>query len=370
MTSQYLIACDKFKGTLSSHEANQALAAGIREIQPDAQIQTLNVSDGGQGFLDAVQQVYELSIHNVLCLDARGKARMGRLGWDLDTDKIYIESADAIGLPWLSPQDRDPWLAHSEGLGYLIKFALELDPEEIIIGLGGSATCDGGLGCLKTLGYEPFGHDGIALPGRGASLAHVAKIIEGVKMPALTLVCDVNNPPIGPRSGVKVYSPQKGATPETVEQLEAGMQNWLQVLETRSGKQLADLVHGGAAGGLALGLHAVFDAKLVSGASWMLETLGFDTRLAAADYMITGEGAVDQSSFEGKITGEILKRSAQMGKPSRLISGQATAEGLKLPNQTHVFSFAERWPQAQFSGELSERALFELGKESALFWQK
>lgn len=376
MAGKYLIACDKFKGSLSSAEANAALAAGIHSVEPDAAIKCLSVSDGGQGFVEALQQIYELDIQNVLCLDARGKSRMGRLAWDLDSDTVYIESADAIGLPWLSPAERDPWLAHSEGLGWLIKFAIELEPAQIVIGLGGSATSDGGLGCLKALGFEPLDHQGIPLPGRGASLEVVAKVITPraqATLPTLTLICDVDNPPTGPRGGVRVYTPQKGADPETAARLEIGMDNWLQVLEKQTGKVLQTLVGGGAAGCLSSGLHALLDAQLVSGSVWILDQLDFDSSLSTADIVISGEGAFDQSSLEGKLTGEILSRAHSQNKPAVIVSGQTPPAEIKTDPRTQnlsVYSLSERQSGTAQSAELSERTLFTIGVEIATSRQK
>lgn len=359
---RFLIACDKFKGTLDAASVNQALAAGIQTVASAAEIRSLSVADGGQGFLQAVAQRRKLELRERACHDALGRPRPGRIGWNAAQKAAYIESADAIGLPWLTPAERNPWRAQSAGLGELISAACALRPTRIYVGLGGSATCDGGIGCLGALGWRFADEQGLLLPARPAALAHVSALIPPAAPTeaALTLICDVENPPLGPRGGVRVYSPQKGADAAMVAKLEAGMSNWVRVFESWSGRRdLAGLKHGGAAGCLGLALSQALGGELRSGADWLLGELGFAAALAWADVVVTGEGAFDASSRQGKITGMILERARTAGKASVIVSGQCVAA------EGPTYSLQARNSHAQDSPELSLELLRAIGAEIA-----
>ncbi|HEY9841704.1 MAG TPA: glycerate kinase [Candidatus Obscuribacterales bacterium] len=376
---RFLIACDKFKGTLDSGAVNQALARGILAACPRAEIETLTVSDGGQGFLQAIGQNRELELIEVPCRDALGRPRQGPIGWDPESEEAFVESALAIGLPWLAPQERNPWLAHSAGLGDLILAARELRPKSLYIGLGGSACCDGGLGCLEVLGWRFYDQQSCLLPGLPESLSRIwrieapKRIWETNKPSGPTLICDVNNPPLGEAGGVRVYSPQKGADPEMVEKLEAGMQNWLKAIDWFRAPKLhpdpAWLMKpmGGAAGCLGLGLNGLLQAPLVPGADWILRQLAFPRKLDWADVVITGEGAFDRSSLQGKITGRILSWALRAGRPAVLISGQDVADlpAAEIGPTTRIFSLQALAPSAGHSPERSLQLLEQIGTDLA-----
>lgn len=358
---RFLLACDKFKGSLTSAEVNQALAQGLREC--GAEVRCLAVSDGGQGFLQAVAQVERLELHEIPCHDALGRLRSGRIGWKTGERQAYLESADAIGLPWLTPEERNPWLASSEGLGELMESAQKSGAKQLWIGLGGSATCDGGIGCLGALGWSFQDAQGRALPAVPASLAQVRALIPPAKPfdPALKLICDVENPPLGAQGGVQVYSPQKGADAETMARLEAGMGHWLSVMESWTGRHdLASLRHGGAAGCLGLGLSQLLDGTLLAGADWMLDMLDFASALNWADCVITGEGAFDASSLQGKIPGLILQRSIAAGKRVHLVSGQKVVD-CAWPHD----ALQARDARSQYSPQRSRQLLRAIGRERA-----
>lgn len=357
-----LIACDKFKGTLDSQTVNQALAEGIRQQLPEAELRCLSVADGGQGFLQALAQVLALEYHQVPCQDVLGRQRQAWIGCSADKARCWIESAEALGLPWILPAERNPWLAHSEGLGQLILAATELQAQQLVIGLGGSASCDGALGCLSRLGFELFDDKGKPLPARPESLSKICRLKPSPKrLPPLLLVADVKNPPLGPEGGVQVYSPQKGADPKMVQALEQGMTNWLRVLEDFCGRELATLAGGGAAGCIGLGLAGALGAHLVSGAEYLLEQLHFAEALDWADYLVTGEGALDLSSFSGKITGRLIELAQQAGKGLLLVSGARS--DILAPGP--LYSLAELDSRAGDSAQLSRRLLIQLGQQLA-----
>lgn len=357
----YLIACDKFKGTLDSARVNSALAEGIRAENPAAKIRSLTVADGGQGFLQAVAQARRITLIEVPCRDARGRGIRAMIGKAVDTGAVFIESAQAIGLPLIETACRDPWLASSAGLGDLLLAASALNPACLYLGLGGSASCDGGLGCLDVLGWKFYDSAGAALPAQPCSLERIA----GIEPPPqglgkLRLICDVANGPIGARGGVRVYSPQKGADQDTVERLEAGMRNWVRVIENFLGRELADLPGGGAAGCLGLGL-LLAGAELIPGAAWLLELLGFETALSEADCVITGEGAFDASSLEGKVPGRILTAALAAGKRTILVTGQRA----EVEVRADTWALADFEPAAVGSAELSLRLLGQIGQKIA-----
>ncbi|PKL77269.1 MAG: glycerate kinase [Candidatus Melainabacteria bacterium HGW-Melainabacteria-1] len=359
---RYLIACDKFKGSLDSLSAGQALAEGIREANTRARLLILSVADGGQGFLQALSRCYEqFELRQTNCRDPLGRQREGHYGWDPISGTAFIESAEAIGLPWLQPHERNPWHAHSAGLGDLMLATLRHMPERLYIGLGGSASCDGGLGCLEALGFELRDAHGRQLAGVPESLARIHSLKAPARtFPPIVAVCDVANPPHGARGGVRVYSPQKGADPALVERLEVGMNHWRRVLEDFAGESLTDLAGGGAAGCLGLALRAALGAQLVPGADWMLDQLAFDQALDWADMVLTGEGAVDPSSLEGKITGQILARAQLAGKPAWIVSGQSVSiSGLSAES----YALNDLDDRAAESPELSLELLRLIGQQ-------
>ncbi|MGV3526362.1 MAG: glycerate kinase [Candidatus Sericytochromatia bacterium] len=361
---RYLILCDKFKGSLSARQVGEALAWGVRQADPRAQIQILTGADGGEGLLDALAQVRPLRFDNVPCRDPLGRWRSGRLGYDPARREAVIESCEATGLQWLSAAERDPWRASSAGLGDLLRAALALQPRRIYIGLGSSATCDGGLGCLSTLGWRLLNAQGQPLAGEPASLAQGVRLeAPDALWPPLFLLSDVLNPALGPRGAMPVFAPQKGADAATVTRLEAGLAHWVRLLETTTGRALADWPGGGAAGGLGLSLHALLGAERLSGAAWVLEQLEWSARLAQTDVLITGEGAFDASSAEGKLTGTLLQESAAWraaGGQLWLVSGQRVA--MPLPG-LQVRELEELAPGCRDDVALSQHTLQGIGVE-------
>lgn len=285
------------------------------------------MSDGGQGFLRAAQAQIPLEIRTAQVRDPLGRRHSAQLGWEPDGAQAWIESAEAIGLPWLTPQEYNPCKVTSAGLGDLLSHLHGQAPSHIYLGLGGSATCDGGLGMLAALGYQFFNAQGVHLPPVPAALGEIAELIPPLHLPwptttSLTALIDVHNPPIGPNGGVQVYTPQKGGTAPQIVALEQGMTRWVRVLESLTGRDLQALPGGGAAGCLGLSLHALLGAELQLGSTWMLKTLGLEQALQACDVLITGEGAYDAQSAWGKIPGLLLQQAQTLKKRAWLVTGQ------------------------------------------------
>jgi glycerate kinase len=318
-----LIACDKFKGTLSALEVGQALAAGLWAARPELDIRIRAASDGGEGLLEALAQPLKLIFHAVPVRTPEGALITAALAQEPAQGRVWIESALAIGHACVPPAARHPLRLNSAGLGDLIRAALALDPPEIWIGLGSSATVDGGLGLATALGWQLRDSHGQPLPLWPEALPQLAQLHAPdppLPLPPITALCDVRNPLLGPGGGVAVYSAQKGATPAEIRQLEAALAHWCRFLPGGDPDSHATRPHGGAAGGLGLACATLLGAELVSGAEAVIAASGLATDLDWAEAIITGEGAFDAQSLWGKWPQALIARAA--GKPLGLITGQ------------------------------------------------
>jgi glycerate kinase len=235
-----------------------------------------------------------------------------------------IEMASASGLRLLKTAELNPGLASTYGTGQLIMRALELKCTRILLGIGGSATIDGGIGLLSAMGFTFFDKDNSELQAVPASLVKVASVKPPNKLPGeieIVILCDVNNPLLGNSGAAKVYGPQKGASSKMIELLESGMVNWCKLLSDTSGKDICNMPGMGAAGGVATGLVALLDARKVQGADYILDLLNIDDHLAWADWVITGEGLTDAQSLSLKAPVALALRARAAGKPITVITG-------------------------------------------------
>jgi glycerate kinase len=237
--------------------------------------------------------------------------------------------AAASGLPLLEPGERDPRITSTRGTGELILAAAASGAHRIVIGIGGSATNDGGAGMARAFGYRFLDRDGNELPEGGAALARLGRI-DGqtdprLVRPSIDVACDVRNPLLGPEGASAVYGPQKGATPQIVRELDAALARYADVVEAFVGRPIRDVPGAGAAGGLGAGLLAFLDARLVSGADLVLRAVSFAGRVAGADLVITGEGRIDQQSGYGKLTGAVTAAARRAGVPVVAVAGSLGA---------------------------------------------
>ncbi|MBI3521676.1 MAG: glycerate kinase [Chloroflexi bacterium] len=325
-----LIAPQSFKGSLDAVAVAGAIARGLRRVWPNAVCDELPLADGGEGTVRALVRATKGKLRRTLVHDPLGReieAEWGILG---DGTTAVVEMAAASGLPLLLPSERDPRITSTRGTGELILAAAVSGAHRIVIGIGGSATNDGGAGMARALGYRFLDAAGDELPEGGAALARLHRI-DGqtdtrLIRPAIEVACDVRNPLLGPEGASAVYGPQKGATPEMVAELDRALERYAGVVERFVGRNVRDVPGAGAAGGLGAGLIAFLDAHLRSGAELVLEATGFDERLAHADLVITGEGRLDQQSAYGKLTQAVTKRAAAKGRPVIAIVG-GTGEG-------------------------------------------
>ena len=326
-----LIAPQEFKGSLAADEAAAAIASGIRSVHPDWTLDSLPMSDGGPGLLDAMRRAVKADTMAAVVEDSLGRKVLARYVRIRATGEIVIEAAQANGLLHVKPGELDPLHADTFGVGELILDAAKAEPPRIIIGVGGSATTDGGAGMARAMGARFLDGAGNVLPRGGAALADLERIdwqpptvLRGIE---LLVATDVSNPLCGPDGAARVYGPQKGATPAQVDQLEAALFRYAQVLRRHFGVDAANVPGGGAAGGLAAGLAVFLGARMQSGFDLVAATTGFNHRLAEAEFVITGEGRFDSQSTRGKVTGRVIEAARTAGKPVVVFAGSSLSTG-------------------------------------------
>jgi glycerate kinase len=322
MTSapRVLLAPDKFKGSLTAPEVAAALAAGIARACPSAEIRQVPVADGGDGTVDAFVAAGWERIE----VDAPGPTGVpGTAAYAVHGTTAVIELAATVGLAKLPGGQADPLGAHTYGLGVVIAHALDRGATDIVLGLGGSASTDGGAGMLQALGARILDAEGNELPTGGATLARAARLDRAGLQPRIanatfTLACDVDNPLLGPTGAVAVYAPQKGAKPSDLPILEAALTNWARVVAP----EFAEVPGAGAAGGTGFGALAVLGAHVRSGIDVVLELLDFPTLLDAATLVVTGEGSLDTQSLHGKAPIGVCEVARKAGVPVLAVAGR------------------------------------------------
>lgn len=320
-----IIAPQSFKGTVDAVAVAAAIARGVRTVWPDARCDELPLADGGEGTVRALVHATGGRFRAARVHDPLGReieATWGVLG---DGKTAVVEMAAASGLTLLRENERDPRVTSTRGTGELILEAAMSGADRIIVGIGGSATNDGGAGMARAFGYRFLDREGNKLPEGGAALARLHHI-EGqtdprLIRPAIEVACDVRNPLLGPEGASAVYGPQKGASPEVVAELDRALARYADVVEVFVGRNVRDVPGAGAAGGLGAGLIAFLDARLESGADLVLNAVDFARRLHGADLVITGEGRIDAQSGFGKLTHAVAVAARREGVPAVAVAG-------------------------------------------------
>jgi glycerate kinase len=313
-------APNAFKGSLTATEAAIAMEAGIRRILPDAEVVKVPVADGGDGLVDVAVEALNGEMCSLTVTGPRNSPVEANFCYVKSMNMVTVEMALASGLALLPDDLQDPTLTTTFGTGELIKAGLDLGVSRINVGIGGSATNDGGMGMAQALGVRFLDKEGRELPGIGGSLASIARIdLSGldprIKETTIEAVCDVENPLYGPGGAAFVYGPQKGATPEQVEKLDQGLENFAELIQKDMGIDVANMPGAGAAGGLGAGLHAFLGAKLCKGIDLMFDLVGLPDKLSGADLALTGEGQIDFQTVFGKAPGGVGAAAKAQGIP-------------------------------------------------------
>lgn len=327
-----IIGIDSLKGCLSSAEAGQAAAEGVRlaleRVGVNGHTDILTLADGGEGMAEAIASSRPSVRVTVDTVDPLGRPIKGVYWRSPDGDEAWIDMAAASGLPLLAAGERDPLRTSTFGTGIMIRHAMEGGASNIILGLGGSATNDAGLGILQALGWRFTDRGGEILTGHltGGDLMRVTgidsrEVGEAVRKCRLTLACDVTAPLFGPEGAAYVFAPQKGADPDTVETLDSGLRNVAAVVERATGKDCSSVPGGGAAGGCGATLHGIAGAEIRNGARTVTDFVAAGIDWKAADLIITGEGHADRQTLMGKAPAEMLRRGKEAGVPVALLAG-------------------------------------------------
>jgi glycerate kinase len=325
-----LISPQGFKGSLKSHEAAAAMAGGVKSARPDAEVILMPISDGGEGTVRAMVAATGGRLYSANVTGPLGNRVGAEWGILADNATAVIEMAAASGIN-LVPKDRlNPMAATTYGTGELIHAALEAGSRRLIIGLGDSATTDGGAGMALALGISLLDANGSPVPRGGAGLSRLARIEMSSRYNLVTKstiigACDVTSPLFGPEGAAYVYGPQKGATPDMIARLDSGLRNLAVIIERDLGVKVEDMPGAGAAGGLGAGLVAFLGASLQPGIDLILDCVRFDEQLAGTDLVLTGEGRIDRQTPRGKTVAGIARQAKRMGKPVIAFAGELGA---------------------------------------------
>ncbi len=324
-----IIAPDSFKGSLSSIQAAEAIERGIKKAalayNENVEVVKVPMADGGEGTVEAVISAVGGKIISTKVLDPLGRPIDSFFGV-LPDNTAVIEMAAASGLNFLKEEERNPLKTTSYGTGQLIKAALDIGCKNIIIGIGGSATNDGGVGMAQALGVEFLDKEGKQIGFGGGELSKIHKIDishldDRVKNAKFTIASDVKNPLCGPEGASAIYGPQKGATPEMIEILDKNLDHLAKIIKRDLGKDIKDLPGAGAAGGLGAALMAFLGAEFRLGIDLIIELVKLEDKMAESDIVVTGEGMTDYQTLYGKVPLGIARVAKKHNKPVICISG-------------------------------------------------
>ena len=366
-----LIAPDKFKGCLDAREVAEAMAGGFADGWPGAELVRCPLADGGEGTLELLVEATGGRTVECAVTGPLGEARRAPLGILGDGETAVVEMAVASGLALVPREKRDPLVTTTAGTGDLIRCALDAGFRRILVGIGGSATNDGGTGMAAALGALFLDASGRELPPGGGGLERLASIdLSGLdprlREAEVVIACDVANPLLGERGASRVYGPQKGADAGAVERLERGLARLAEVSERTLGQRYRDRPGAGAAGGLGFGLMAFLGAEAEPGIEVVMEAVGFEERLSGSDLVITGEGRLDGQTAQGKTVTGVARAAARRGLPVLALAGEVAegADALHGLGVTALLGIArgpmDREESMRMAGPLLEAACREL----------
>ena len=350
-TGHVLVACDKFKGTLSASDVATCIADGLRAVAPGTRVIAVPVADGGDGTLIAVEEAGFKPVP-VTVDGPTGKAVLTR--YAALEGVAVVELADACGLGRLPGGRLESLDASSRGVGQVLAAALSAGYRDIVLAVGGSASSDGGAGMMSALGAVLRDRHGNVLPSGGGALADLETLDFSALHPALAdahivLACDVDNPLLGINGAVAVYGPQKGAVGAAAERLEEGLRRWAEVVSAATGRDHAADPGAGAAGGVGFAALALLGARMQPGIELLLETVGFEERLRGASLVITGEGSLDEQTLSGKTPAGVARAARAGGVPVVAVCGRSSlaADRARAAGIERVFALSDLEPDPE-----------------------
>lgn len=366
-----LVAPQEFKASLTAREAAEAIARGIQHALPDAEIELLPMADGGPGTVEALVEARDGRYLHADTHDPLGRPLSAR--WGASGDTAFIEISAASGLTLLAPDERDPRRTTTSGTGELLRAALDAGYRRLLVGVGGSATNDGGAGMAQALGARLLDAAGDELPPGGAALAELASIDIAsldprVREAEVIVAADVTNPLCGPQGASLVYGPQKGASAAVAAELDVALAYYADVVQRDLGIDLAGIPGAGAAGGLAGGLIAFCGAKIRPGFEVVADAAGLAERLQRADLVITGEGRLDSQSAYGKVTAGMAREARTAGKCVVAIAGSVSGDEATRPFD-HVFALAPDPAQADEAMARAADLLADAAEAAGEWWR-
>ena len=357
-----VIASDSFKGSLSSQEVAKAVAAGIGKVLPECETICMNIADGGEGTAQTLTEALGGYMVRTEASDPLGRRIWAEYGI-AETDgckTAIIEMSQASGITLLTPEERNPLLTSTYGTGEMIIDAIGRGCRRFMVGIGGSATNDGGCGMLEALGFRFMDKDEKIITGLcGGRLGEIGSIdgsgvMKEVLESKFVVACDVSTVFSGPEGAAAVFGPQKGATPDTVAELEDGMQNFERIIRQNHGIDLSKVHGSGAAGGLGGAFKAFLGATMERGIDMVLDAAGFDKEIKDADLIITGEGKIDSQTPQGKVISGIVKRAGRQNIPVIAIAGIVDIENAEACGLAAAYPICER-PQSKSDLEYAMR---------------
>lgn len=326
-----LIAPNAFKHALSSFQVAEMIEKGFAKSKLSGIFTIFPIADGGNGTLDLIVHKLGAEIIHKEVSDPLGRKILSRFGYIASSKTAVIEMAEASGIHLLNDEERNPLIASSYGTGELMKHALEMGAKKIILGLGGSASIDGGAGILQALGAKLLDEKGKEVARGGGSLEQLATIdtkdlSQEIKNCEIIVACDVNSPLLGKNGAATVFGPQKGASHKDVIKLERGLKKFSEIIFKDFKSDVANLPAGGAAGGISAGLFGVLNAKLVNGLEYLLDLTKFEKVLKESDLLITAEGKFDMQTIEGKGPFGVAQMAKNNNVPVIVFAGQVSED--------------------------------------------
>jgi glycerate 2-kinase len=367
-----VLASDKFKGSLTATEVAEALGAGMRNVMPQLETVVLPVADGGDGTVAAAVSAGYDKI-NVAAIGPTGEPM--RAPYALDGDRAVVELAAVVGLDVLPGGRLEPLRSSTYGLGLVIADAIRQGAGTIVLGLGGSASTDGGAGMVQALGARLLDASGHDLAPGGAALADLAHLdlvplramLGSVK---IIIASDVDNPLLGPKGAASVFGPQKGAGPHEVVTLERGLRHWSQLVSQATGRNDTERPGAGAAGGTGYAALALLNAEIRPGIELILDLINFDAHVVGADLVVTGEGSLDEQSLAGKAPIGVARAAARAGVPVVAVAGrlQLSSRRLQEAGISAAYPLSDLEPDPARSIANASSLLRQMGARIAKDW--